>query len=167
MGIKRESDYFVCVLVTYNPGDALFGNGRREKRGDTGTIGICGSNDLRTNSGDDSMGLCEWFMMLVFMVAEVAMLLVIVCRDIFDGIVYIGINPLLKWLNNEMDTVKFFSMCLIYVRFGQFQRSFWMFSVILGHFESIWSILRHVGQFQSKFLFQVNKYSHIKVNTKW
>lgn len=59
MGIKRESDYFVCVLVTYNPGDALFGNGRREKRGDTGTIGICGSNDLRTNSGDDSIGLCE------------------------------------------------------------------------------------------------------------
>lgn len=50
----EEGDY-----VTYNPGDALFGNGRRENRGDTGIVDICGSNDFRTNNGDDNIGLCE------------------------------------------------------------------------------------------------------------
>lgn len=45
--------------MTYNPGDALFGNGRRMKRGDTGTVGVCVSNDLRENNGDDNIGLFE------------------------------------------------------------------------------------------------------------
>lgn len=44
--------------MTYSPGDALFGKGRRATRGDTGKVGV-GSNDLRVNSGDDSIGLFE------------------------------------------------------------------------------------------------------------
>ena len=46
--------------MTYSPGDALFGKGRRVKRGDTGIVGAV-SNDLRGNNGDDSIGLFEWF----------------------------------------------------------------------------------------------------------
>lgn len=46
--------------MTYSPGDALFGKGRRVKRGDTGTVGAV-SNDFRGNKGDDSIGLFEWF----------------------------------------------------------------------------------------------------------
>lgn len=45
-------------VLTYNPGDDLFGNGRRVKRGDTGTVGAV-SNDLRGNNGDDNIGLFE------------------------------------------------------------------------------------------------------------
>lgn len=57
--VRRSEDRARGNYVTYSPGDALFGNGRRENRGDTGIAGICGSNDLRTNNGDDNIGLCE------------------------------------------------------------------------------------------------------------
>lgn len=43
--------------MTYNPGDALFGNGRRENRGDIGIADA--SNVLRGNNGDDIIGLFE------------------------------------------------------------------------------------------------------------
>lgn len=46
--------------MTYNP-DALFGKGRRVKRGETGTVEPLDtvSNGLRGNNGDDSSGLFE------------------------------------------------------------------------------------------------------------
>lgn len=42
--------------MTYSPGDALFGKGRRINRGDTGTVGAV-SNDLRGNNGDAGIEL--------------------------------------------------------------------------------------------------------------
>lgn len=45
--------------MTYNPGDALFGNGRRENRGDNGIADIDVSIVLRGNNGDDNIGLFE------------------------------------------------------------------------------------------------------------
>lgn len=38
--------------MTYNPGDALFGNGRRETLGETGAVGAF-SSDFRGNNGDN------------------------------------------------------------------------------------------------------------------
>lgn len=62
-------------MLTYNPGDALFGKGLRDIRGETGAVGAV-SNDLRGNNGDS-----------VFVFE-------IVCR--VDVFVITGINPLWK-----------------------------------------------------------------------
>ena len=90
------------MMMTYSPGDALFGKGRRVKRGDTGIVGAV-SNDLRGNNGDDSIELLfEWFVLLY------------VYRVIVDGgggscvvvvmlVVWTGINPLWKWLKHQKD----------------------------------------------------------------
>ena len=48
---QRSMVEWVRLAMTYNPGDALFGKGRREMRGDTGAVGAV-SNDLRGNNGD-------------------------------------------------------------------------------------------------------------------
>lgn len=88
--------------MTYNPGDALLGNGRRVKRGDTGTVGAV-SNDRRGNNGDDSIGLFEWFV-------------VNVCRVIVGVVVWTGINPLWKWLNNQKDNVNLWICDLFWMR---------------------------------------------------
>lgn len=39
-------------MTTYSPGDALFGNVRRDMRGDTGAVGVV-SKFLRGNNGDN------------------------------------------------------------------------------------------------------------------
>lgn len=78
--------------MTYSP-DALFGMGRRVKRGETGTDDA--ASDFRGNNGDDSIGLIEWFV-------------VNVCRVIVGVDVWTDINPLWKWLNNQKENVNLF-----------------------------------------------------------
>lgn len=84
------------LVMTYSPGDALFGKGRRVKRGDTGNDGAV-SNDLRGKNGDDNIALLfEWFVLNVYRV--------IVdddcggcgggCVVVVVVVVWIGINPL-------------------------------------------------------------------------